>query len=238
MVPVADLREKGQTTSWLEAELARELCPVAAPDSLWRGIHEQRRPLRVRPHRWTAWSIAAASLLMLLAGLVWRLGAARDPAAELEALAAQELRDATNGSGKVDIRSDDRSEIQRWMRARLNIDVRLAVSPLAGNEAVRLIGARLIRFGKYSVGVVTYRVGPDFAELLVADKHAGSTGAAGPGHSDLRIGSGRISSDGDMQLYSWRHEGNDYAIAFGSPKQARQPCLLCHAGTSALMVLR
>lgn len=64
--------------SWLEGELKRELRPISAPDDLWSRIHEQRRPLRVRPNPWRAWSIAMASLLLLLAGLVWRLGATRD----------------------------------------------------------------------------------------------------------------------------------------------------------------
>ncbi|HVW10264.1 MAG TPA: hypothetical protein VHC90_16870, partial [Bryobacteraceae bacterium] len=59
----------------LEAELARQLGAVRAPDSLWLRIHEQRRPLRVRPNPWKTWSIAGASLLALLAGLAWRLGA-------------------------------------------------------------------------------------------------------------------------------------------------------------------
>lgn len=62
---------------WLEGELKRDLRPVSAPDELWARIHEQRRPLRVRPHPWRVWSIAMASLLILLAGLVWHLGAAR-----------------------------------------------------------------------------------------------------------------------------------------------------------------
>jgi hypothetical protein len=65
--------------SCLESELKRELRPVSAPDELWARIHEQRRPLRARPNPWRIWSIAMASLLILLAGLVWRLGAARDP---------------------------------------------------------------------------------------------------------------------------------------------------------------
>jgi hypothetical protein len=65
--------------SWLETELVRELRPVPAPDELWSRIHEQRRALRVRAHPWRAWSIVAASVLMLLAGLVWRLGATRGP---------------------------------------------------------------------------------------------------------------------------------------------------------------
>jgi hypothetical protein len=65
---------------WLESELARQMRPVAAPEELWARIHEQRRPLRVRRNLWGAWSIVAASVVMLLAGLVWRLGAARSPA--------------------------------------------------------------------------------------------------------------------------------------------------------------
>src|SRR5579862_3986537 len=62
--------------SWIETELARELRPVAAPEELWSRIHEQRRPLRVLPHPWRAWSIASVSLVILLIGVFWGLGKA------------------------------------------------------------------------------------------------------------------------------------------------------------------
>jgi hypothetical protein len=159
---------------------------------------------------------------MLFAGLVWRLGAARAPSADLQALATRELRDLANGSGRVDIRSGDRGDIQRWMKARLNIDIRLAdrqalLSDVAGDEMVRIIGARIIRFERFSVGVITYRVGRDYAALLVADRRAGFSGTAVSGHEAL---------------------GVDYAIAFGSTKEPERPCLLCHTGAPAVMVLR
>lgn len=217
----------------LEAELARQLCPVAAPDSLWRAIHEQRRPLRVRPNPWTAWSIAAAALLVLLAGLVWRIGATRDPSADLEALAEQELRGMETASPRIDMRSTDSGEIQRWVKANTGLDVRLTARTASGNEAIRLIGARLIRFEKFPVAVIGYRAGDSYAAMLVTGTRAGSRGNSRTGHSRVRT-----RSAGNIQLYSWSLDADDYAMAFGGTARTAQPCLLCHAGTPALMVLR
>ena len=218
---------KGELSgSWLETELARQLRPVSAPDSLWYRIHEQRRPLRVRPNPWTAWSIAGAALLMLLLGLVWRLGATRDPAADLESLAGRELRNVSNGAETLGIRSSDPAEIRRWMKARLHVDVTLADQP--GNPAVQLLGARILRFDRFSAGLISYRVGNDFAVMLVSDGPS-----AGPGHK-----SPRTASSGDMRLYSWNQGANSYAIAFGNATESKGPCLLCHAEPPAVMVFR
>jgi hypothetical protein len=231
MADVADMRDCGQPDLWLETELAAQLCPVSAPDSLWCRIYEQRRPLRVQSRPWTAWSIAAAALLMLLAGLVWRLGATRDPAANLEVLAERELRDTANGSGKFDIRSGDPGEIQRWVKAKLDVDIRLADHPTPGNGAVRLLGARIIWFQGFSVAAVTYRVDGDLAAMLVADKHAGFTGLARNGLPRTRLTAG-------IRSYSWSLGAAEYAIAFANTNQPQRPCLLCHTNAPALMVLR
>ena len=216
---MADLRES------LETELARQLCPISAPDSLWHQIHQQRRPLRVRPHPWTKWSIAAAALLMLLAGLVWRLGATRGPSEDLEMLAGRELRGVANGSGRIDIRSSDPGEIQRWVKAKLDVDVRLP-----GNEAVRLLGARVIRLERLSIAAITFRVGDEFAAMLVTGRQRSFTGST---HASLRI-----RSAGDMLLYSWSVGREDYAMAFGDTSAPKQPCLLCHASPPALILFR
>src|SRR4051794_39038285 len=114
------------SNSWLEGELSRQLAPLAAPDSLWRLIHEQRRPLRVRTSPWRTWSLAAAVVLMLVAGLVWRLGATRGRTSDLEALAARELSGMTAGTLRSDILSSDPEEIRRWIKARLDVDLRLS----------------------------------------------------------------------------------------------------------------
>jgi hypothetical protein len=210
----------------LEAELARQLCAVRAPDSLWRAIHEQRRPLRVRPHWWKAWW-AAAALSVLLAGLAWRLGAARnaapDQTADLEALAERELGGMADGSAAMDIRSGDPGEIRRWLKANTGVDVRLADSPAPGHD-VRLVGAGLAQFGKSPVAVVAYRAGDDFAAMVVADRREG------PGHA-----SPRMEVSGDVSLYSWQLGADDYAIAFGGRKQPWRACLICHADPAVLM---
>lgn len=223
---MADLRQGG---AWLEAELSRQLGPISAPDSLWDRIHEQRRPLRACPNPWRTWSIAAAALLVLLAGLVWRLGASRVPVADLEALAQRELK----GPSNVDLRSGDPLKIQAWVKANSNIDIQLPDRREFGNDAVRLIGARLAGTANAPIAVISYQVGDTSAALLVADKPADPRGVAVRGHMAFH---NETATGG--RLYSWNSGANEYALAFGSAKDDGRPCLLCHAAAPALMVLR
>jgi hypothetical protein len=200
------------TDLWLEAQLSRQLCPVSAPDALWNRIHEQRRPLRVRPERRVMWSVAALALLIVAAGMFWRLGVTGDPSEEIS--------------------SSDAQQIRSWVKAKANIDIRLPDGSPFGNQAVRLLGARIIRMQQYSVAVVNYRVGSESATMLVTDHHA--TGESrNPGHT-----SPRVSNTANTTLYSWSLGADDYTIAFTGAKEPRAACLLCHVNTPALMMFR
>jgi anti-sigma factor RsiW len=168
-----------------------------------------------------------------LAGLVWRLGAAREPAAELEILAQRELRGIANGSGEVDIRSGDPNEIQAWVKANSGIDIQLPDRPSFGNGTVCLIGARLLRSQKFPVAVISYRAGDTLATMLITDRRPGSGGNLSARHAAFRTGIAE-----NVRLYSWSDGRDDFAIAFGRPNDQRQPCLLCHGTTPALIVLR
>jgi hypothetical protein len=229
---MADLREDH---SWLEKELTGQLRMVSAPDTLWRGIHEQRRPLRVRPRLWMSWRkwpVATAALITVVSAMIWRFGVPRDPAGNLETLAGRELRGLADGTGKTDMRSNDPGEIRAWVRARSDIDVRLPErlpdrsSP--GNKAVRLLGARMLQVARHPVAVITYKVGDDFAAMLVAD-----AGINGPPHATPRIRPTK-----NMSWYSWSLGSDEYTIAFGSPQESQRACLLCHAIPPAAMLLR
>jgi anti-sigma factor RsiW len=206
----------------LEAELARQLGAVRAPDSLWLRIHEQRRPLRVRPNPWTAWSIAGASLLVLLAGLAWRLGATSTfmgtSRPDLALVARQELRDMMSGTQKLELRSDDRGEIQRWVEKRTGVALKLAG---LGGEGTELCGARIFRSGEFSGAVIAYRVDGRSAAMVVTAR----SGTAGPRHTSLEE-----RATGDILLDSWQQAGGQYAVAaMGTTEKPHQPCLLCHA---------
>src|SRR5439155_9885859 len=77
---------------WLEMELARQLSPVAAPESLWDRIHVdhvQPVPRRADGFRWELWPVAAALLLLASGGVIWQA----DPLADMEKLAAQKLHE-------------------------------------------------------------------------------------------------------------------------------------------------
>jgi hypothetical protein len=194
--------------SWLEGQLSRQLCPVNAPDTLWNRIHEQRRPLRVRPQRHLMWSAAALALLIIATGTLWRLGVTRDPSEEISSTDAQQIRS--------------------WVKAKSNIDIPLPDRP----TLVRLVGARIIRLQQYSVAVINYRVGSESATMLVTD-HQATGESRNPGHT-----SPRVSNVGGTALYSWSLGPDDYTIAFTGAKEPRAACLLCHVNTPALMVFR
>ena len=194
--------------TWLEAQLSRQLAPVSAPDALWNRIHEQRRPLRVRPQRHLMWSAAVLALLIVAAGMFWRLGVTRDPQEEIS--------------------SSDAQQIRSWVKAKSNIDIPFPDQPTLG----RLVGARIIRLQQYSVAVINYRVGTESAMMLVTDRHA-TDEIRNPGHT-----APRISNTGSMTLYSWSLGPDDYTIAFTGAKEPRAACLLCHVNTPALMMLR
>jgi anti-sigma factor RsiW len=207
----------------LEAELTRQLGAVTAPDSLWLRIHEQRRPLRVRPNPWKTWSIAGASLLVLLAGLAWRLGASLTPHPDLALVAQQELRDMLSGAQNLDLRSTDRAEIERWVRDQTGVDLKLASF---GGEGAELCGARVFRAGGFSGAVLAYRVDGHAAAMVVT----GHSGTAGPRHTSLEE-----KVNGDMVLYSWQRAGGEYALAAAGTEKPQRPCVLCHALPSLLM---
>lgn len=209
-----DSRASGswQKDLWLETELARQLCPVAAPDALWSRIHEQRRPLRVRSERRLMWPVAALALLIIAAGIFWRLGVTGEPPEEIS--------------------SSDAQQIRTWVKAKSDIDIRLPDGATAGNRSVQLLGARIVRLREYSVAVVNYRVGGQSAAMLVSGRHGGSE-ERNPDHTLARL-----NIAGDTALYSWSLGADDYTLAFSGVQEPRAACLLCHINTPALMVLR
>lgn len=144
-------------------------------------------------------------------------------------MAQTELREAS----KVDLRSGDPVKIQAWVKANSGIDIRLPDRREFGNDAVRLVGVRLRRTWNAPVAVIRYRAGDTSAALLVTDRYADSGGMAGPGHVAFRN-----EAAAGTRLYSWSAGANDYALAFGSAKDNGRPCLLCHAASPALMILR
>ena len=78
------------------------------------------------------------------------------------------------------------------------------------NPNIRLLGARVIRFGGSRIGAVSYRVGGDRATLLIA-RAAGGSG----------IGPGPLACKGRDHVL---------AVACSNPSQPELACLLCHTG--------
>jgi anti-sigma factor RsiW len=191
-------------------ELACQLAPVAAPESLWDRIHEPPVPRRSKPVHWALLPIAAALMLIASGGVAWRIGLAPGPGVEMARLAEHEL-----GVSTLDLLSNDPMEIRRWVKAQVNVDIELP----AGASAVRLLGARWMRFKGTPVAAIAYRVG-DAAALLVIRKGSAATS---------RHLFSRVESAGSARLFAWSMHRQDYAIAFAGTRDPHGACLLCHA---------
>jgi len=125
----------------LEAQLARHLRPVAAPDDLWFRIQEPRHSHSGAVLRWPVWAFAAA----------------------VAATIALFCFNLARGVEDVEFRSTDPAQIRAWVRANAGIDIPL---PARTGADVKLIGVSMVRSGSPLV-CVTYRVGNQAARLLV-----------------------------------------------------------------------
>jgi hypothetical protein len=116
--------------TWLEPELERELCEVAAPTELWSRVQSARllRPRESR--RGLVWATAATVILAAVA-------LSRMPAGESA---------AANDSQPMGLHCQDPAQIRAWEVARAT-DVSAAVAPnvvteprltLAGNSSAAL----------------------------------------------------------------------------------------------------
>ncbi|MEO7650596.1 MAG: hypothetical protein ABIZ80_09005 [Bryobacteraceae bacterium] len=205
---------------WLEMELASELHPVEAPVALWdriaRAQIEDSPTPRRTPVRWALWPVAAMLLLTTAFGLVRQIRKSHDPAASLEKLAEQELREIGGNAGSLDFHSGDHAEIEGWVKAEAN----LVVNFPAGDK-VRLLGARLIPSAGSPIAAIAYRVNNEAAALLVCRKRPEAAGnLAAPRH-----GSPTIATAGGPRLHRWTMGEQTYTLAASNAGA----CLLCHA---------
>jgi hypothetical protein len=216
---------------WLERELARQLAPVAAPESLWDRIdRRQRRPGRRISLERTFWPVAVAMVLLAFAGVLRTLNVNREP----DSLPEQELALVARPSGDFDFRSNSFAETRAWVKAQANIDIDVpAGRPAAGRGAVRLLGTRIIRLHGLPVAAIDYRAGDQVATLFVSGKRAGLTGSA--------KASKHLFSQG--RLVSWNMRSQTYTIvfsetgAFSGAGNSRGACLLCHANSPGVILM-
>jgi len=132
-------------SDWLDLELAHRLTPVKAPEGLWERV---ARGLPARTHRsrptagWMACPVATFATIALVATTFWLPGA---------------------GPARLELRSQNPTEIRRWVYDRTGVEV-----PLAPSANVRLEGARMLRRGDHPAAAITFRAGQRTATLLVA----------------------------------------------------------------------
>jgi hypothetical protein len=209
---------------WLEKELARQLAPVTAPESLWDRINQQPRrpPRRIALDR-AFWPVAVVMLLLAVAGVVRTVGIDRDP----DTLTDRELA-LVGESGTFDFRSDSFEATRKWVKAEANIDIDLpAGQRVADHGFVRLLGVRMTKLRGLPVAAIDYRVGDEVATLFVSGKRAGPAGNGSPSRHMFSP----TKSAGDTRLYSWDMHDQTYAIAFSGAENSHVACLLCHSST-------
>ncbi len=186
-----------------EAELARALNPVPAPDALWERIQQGQAAPSLDRLRWPWWAFAAA-LAATIALFCFSLRS--DTTSALARVAAEELGSAPD---TVDFRSADPVRIRAWVQANTGLDLPLPASP-----SVELVGVRLIR----GMACVSYRVGNRPAKLLVA-----RAATAAPPHRAMDHTVYRGAA-----LASWSMQGQSFLLASSSPQDSRAACVLCH----------
>jgi hypothetical protein len=123
--------------TWLEPELERELCEVAAPPELWSRVQSARLSRPRESHRGLVWATAATVILAAVA-------LSRVPAGG--SAAAGQSAAADNDSQPIGLHCQNPAQIRAWEVARAT-DVSAAASPsvvtgarftLAGNNSAAL----------------------------------------------------------------------------------------------------
>jgi hypothetical protein len=203
---------------WIEKELARQLTPVGAPETLWDRIGGHEHGARMRPARrvslpWILWPVAAAVVLGALGGIVIaRNNEDRFTERELA------LRAARTG---FDYRTRNFNDARVWVKKQAGIDIDLPADHASGSDsAVQLIGVRMVESRGLPIAAIDYEVRGETATLFVSGKRAGLTGNDMGPSQHLRSRRG---------LTYWNMRNETYTIAFGSENNSRGACLLCHA---------
>jgi len=188
-----------------DAELARGLRPVSAPDRLWDCLETRLDAVDTivyAPPRWPLWALALA-VAATIALFCFTLRS--DTTSYMAKLAAGELSDKR----QVEFRSGDPAEIRAWVKAKAGLEI-----ALPAEASVELVGVSLIG----GMACVSYRVGTREGKLLVA--HGGS---AVPQHPRLEHAVYRGAA-----LSSWAMLGQTYALAWSNPQDSHGACVLCH----------
>jgi hypothetical protein len=192
----ADLNQ----SSWLEAELLRQMAQVKAPDTLWKRIQSEQRS-RQMPSRagWVLWPAVATILLLASGDLLWQIGKARGDVIRLSDREISRLA------------SENPAEIRAWVRTNADMDIDLACGQSRGIE---LSGVRLLRVRGELVAAISYQSQGKPATLLVSKKGL-----------EFR----RMEPQApDSRLVSWSSRDRSYAIAWQHASDVEASCMSCH----------
>ena len=153
-------------------ELARQLAPVKAPESLWDRIHGRQGGVRRRVSQgWVFWA-AAAIVVLAVTGIAHYRGEDNDP----DKFADHELALRAHHAG-FDYRSDNFEDTRAWVKARANIDIDVPSGrPAEARGEVHLVGVRMVELRGLPIAAIDYRVGEEAATLFVSGKRPGVTG--------------------------------------------------------------
>ena len=156
---------------------------------------------------------------MRIAPLVWLA------AATVTAAAVWGFFPRTEGRERMDLRAGTYPEIRAWVKAQTGMDLPL---PSEAPRAVRVRSVCAVRGGSPAVEVA-YRVDGRDAMLSVAKAGPELSGEAR--HRFLKC-----ESPKGPRVSRWVMRGQVYTLAFSSPGELRDECLLCHAAAGPLTV--
>ncbi|HEY2843147.1 MAG TPA: hypothetical protein VGJ09_05830 [Bryobacteraceae bacterium] len=199
-----------------EAELARHLGPVKAPDGLWdrvQGAAALATTVRARPAGWSPgiirtsmWVAAALSMIAITAGVTVWLN--HDLSGEQRA-----VRALSRTPQQLQFHSGNLSDLRTWVKNGSGLDVPL---PMRTAAAVQIVGATVSRKGVPTAEIL-YRVGDVDASLVVSKIPQEGDGR----HAFVKAGTYHGAS-----FLSWTMRGQMYTIA---ASDAKVGCLLCHS---------
>jgi hypothetical protein len=213
---------------WLETELARQLTPVAAPESLWDRINgigcaKEGRPARTQRRMPVGWAFVAVAAAVVIAGAVGVVRVRHAGSGE-DRFTQREVALVARHAG-FDFRAANFDDARRFVKSRANIDIDLPRRhPVANSGPARVLGVRMVELDGVPIAAIDYAVKGEQATLYVSGKRAGLKGDdMGPSlHLHSRQG-----------LTYWNMRDETYTIAFASTKNPHGACMLCHATAPA-----
>jgi mycothiol system anti-sigma-R factor len=187
------------------------------------------RPLQFATRRVYSWGVFAASILLVVAGLLFLLGILRQSSANryIETAVAAH-RSFLNGNLPLEVQSGSPGVVTAWFAGKVPFTFHLPSSAEeSGHEQVyQLTGGRLVNYKGGYAALVAYQMQEQKISLLVAS----SRSAAAAGGEEVHSGglTFHYNKRASFNIITWSNHGLTYALVSSLPGSGRQSCLVCH----------